>query len=170
MSRFSIAAATATAAALALAVPAGAQQPLSPGTLTVVGTGQVVPTPRDRNSNTSIAAAVERARSAALPRAIVNGRVRAVALASVSGLTLGPLLAIAEAASLSNVFPYASPYGENGTFGPGRYCGTIRRVIYKRDAAGKRKRAGFRSVRSCRIPREVSMSVTLTFAASAPQS
>ena len=134
-----------------------------------MGTGQVVPT-RVPQSSASIAAAVEAARRAALPRAIGNGRGRAAALASVSGLTLGPLLAIAETASLSNVFPYPSPYGENGTFGPGRYCGTIRRSTYTRDAAGNRKRTGSRSVRSCRIPREVTKTVTMTFAASSPQS
>jgi uncharacterized protein YggE len=175
MSRFFDAVAPTTAAAavlaLAFAAPAGAQQPaVSPGTLTVVGTGEVTPTPRDRNSSASIAAAVEQARNAALPRAIGNGRGRAAALASATGLTLGPLLAVAETASLSSVvFPYPTPYGENGTFGPGRYCGTIRRATFTRDAAGNRKRTGLRSVRSCRVPREVTRSITMTFAASSTQ-
>lgn len=176
MSRFSIPAATLAASMLALALaaptPALAQQPaaLPAGTLTVTGTGEVVPTPQNRKSNASIAAAVDKARRMALPLAIGDGRGRAAELASVAGLTLGSLLAIADTAPPATGFPFPiSPFGENGSFGPGRYCGTVRRSTFKRDAGGVRRRTGSRSVRSCRIPQQVSRSVTMTFAAGTPQ-
>lgn len=154
-------------ASLACAAPAGAQvTPAAPAphTITVTGTGTVKPTPADRNSNASIAAAVEAAENAATPLAIRDGQTRAQNLANLSGMTLGALLAIAE----GQAFPYGpfGPFGQSGTFGPNRFCGTIRRPIYVKTKQGKRKRVGFRTRRACRVPAHVSTSLTMTFRAS----
>lgn len=152
--------------ALAGAAPASAQSPaLEPNTITVTGTGTVRPAPADRNSNASIVAAVEQAERAALPLALDDGRARAARLAQLAGMTLGPLLAIAE--------PAAAPYGPFGpfavgpigTFGPDRFCGTIRTPVYRRTKSGRRKRVGVRSRRVCRVPRQIAASVTMTFRA-----
>ena len=41
--------------------------------------------------------------------------------------------------------PYG-PFGFYGTFGPDRFCGTVRTAVFRTDkATGKRKRVGFRS-------------------------
>jgi hypothetical protein len=90
----------------------------------VTGTGAVTPKPANRTSNASIAAAVEKAEQAATPLAIGDGQVRAKRLADLSGMTLGPLLAIAE----TQAVPYGIivPFGGIGPFGPARFCGTVR--------------------------------------------
>lgn len=153
-------------AALACAAPASAQAPaspsLQPNTITVTGSATVKPKPENRNSSTSIAAAVEAAEQAAVPLALTDGRTRATELARLSGMSLGSLLAVAEA--LSSPYGYIGPFGQEGTFGPGRYCGTIRRAVFVRTKSGKRKRV-FRARRTCRVPSRVTASFTMTFAA-----
>ena len=132
----------------------------------MTGTGTVRPTPENRNDNASIANAVEAAEQAATPRAIRDGQTRAVKLAGLSGMTLGPLLAIAEAQPAP--FGFYGPFGQSGTFGPGRFCGKTRTPIFVKTKRGTRKRVGFRTRRTCRVPARVTASVTMTFAASPP--
>lgn len=155
-------------AAVALtASPAAAQAPApappAPHTLSVTGTAQVKPMPRDRKSNDSIKKAVAKARREAIPRAIGNGQGRAVTLSKLSGLPLGELISISSATGGASP-PYFGPYfGEDGTFGPGKYCGTVRRPITRRDAAGRRKVVGTRTTRQCRIPQFVVATLTLVY-------
>lgn len=160
-------------AAFACASPAAAQAPstppavapLPPTTVTVTGTGTVKPTPANRKSNASIAKAVAQAKAAAAPLAIADGRARAANVAALNRLTLGTLLAITEGPTGPTPFYFIGPYGsQEGTFGPGKFCGTIRRVIFKRDSAGKRKRAGTRAIHTCRVPPQVAVSYGMTFA------
>jgi uncharacterized protein YggE len=164
------AALTVATASLACAAPAAAQTPAqpaaAPNTITVNGTGAAKPTPAVRNSNASIVAAVERAQNAATPLALVDGRARAAKLAQLSGLALGPLLAIAE----TSPSPYGvfGPFGQIGSFGPGEYCGTVRRPIYRRTKQGRRRRVGIRTRRVCRVPPQVSANLAMTFGAAPP--
>jgi hypothetical protein len=150
---------TVGAAVLAVAVlpaPARAQAPAT--TLTASGLAQVVPKPEDRQSETSIRAAVEAAEAAALPKAVVDAKTHALALAAAAGLTLGPLLSIADAPP--NSFPY---YYSFGTFPNGRFCGTVRKTrIVVRD--GKRRRVSAGTRRVCRVPPQIVSSVQLTYA------
>jgi len=153
------------AAVLACAAPAAAQQapaPVpAPSTVTAIGTAQVTPAPEDRNDNASIRRAVEAARTEAVPAALKAARRRAVDLAFASGLNVGQALTVAETPS-----PYFGPYPqEQGTFGPGRFCGNVPRYRIQRSESGRivrRTRIGTRRV--CRIPRVV-VSVTVTYAA-----
>lgn len=152
-------------ASLACAAPATAQAPpaqLPPTTVTVTGTGTVKPTPLNRKNNASIAKAVRDAKTAATPLAIADGRARAANLAGLSGMTLGQLLAITEGGS-SPVGFFGPFYGQEGTFGPGRFCGNIRRPIYRRTADGKRTRVRWRTTRTCRVPPQVTASLGMTF-------
>lgn len=150
---------------LGCAAPAGAQQAPaptpSPATVTAVGTAQLTPEPEDRNDNASIRRAVEAARTEAVPLALKAARSRAVDLAFASGLNVGQALTVAETPS-----PFFGPYPQDqGTFGPGRFCGNVPRYRIQRNAAGrivKRTRIGTR--RLCRVPRVV-VSVTVTYAA-----
>lgn len=145
------------ASAVLIAPPAEAQQ--AADTITVAGTAQVAPKPLNRNSNASIAKAVKRARTAATPLALANGQARATELASLAGLKVGRLLAITEGFGAAPFGVYA--FGQDGTFGNGQYCGTVRRsrVVTKN---GKKQRV-VTSSRICRVPQQVIATLTLTY-------
>jgi uncharacterized protein YggE len=153
----------ASAACAACAAPAAAQTPapLPPTTITVTGTGTVKPSPLNRKSQASIAKSIRDAKAAATPLAIADGRTRAATLGAHTGLVIGQLLAITEGSG--STFPYFSPFGQEGTFGPGKFCGIIRTPVFRRTADGKRKRVGVRSRRGCRVPSQVSTSLAMTF-------
>ncbi len=148
-------------ASLALPTVAGAQAPVPAATVEAYGTGSVKPVPKDEKSNTSIAASVQVAQDKALPRAVADARTQAQELARAAGLTLGALTSVSNDSQPS---PFFTPYGQEGTFGPGRYCGTVRTPRYK-TVNGKRVRVGTRTRRSCRVPTTVTRTVKLTYAA-----
>jgi hypothetical protein len=118
-----------------------------------------VKAPSDRTHEAPIRAAVEAAEEKALPRALADARAKAAELAKLSGLTLGGIESISDAA--------ASPYGPffYGSFGPDRFCGTIRTSVFKRGKDGKRHRVGSRTRHTCRVPATVTSTLTVTFAA-----
>ncbi len=149
---------------LALPIAAHAQAPAQL-TVEAFGTGSAKVEPRDRTDNASIVAAVDRAEQAALPLAINDARAHAAELAPPVGFTLGPLISVSNA---SQTGPFVvGPWGQDGTFGPGRYCGTVRIPRYK-TVDGKRRRIGFRSERRCRVPESAQRTVKLTFVATQP--
>lgn len=150
-------------AGLAFPAAAGAQAP-APATVEAYGTGAVKPAPKDEKSNTSIAASVQVALDKALPRAVADARAQAQELARAAGLTLGALTAVSNESQPS---PFFSPFGQEGTFGPGRFCGTVRTPRY-RTVDGKRVRVGTRTRRTCRVPATVTRTVKLTYSASPP--
>ena len=152
------------ACAFAAVLPGAAQaQEGAQPTVQAVGTGSVKPAPVNKKRQDSIAAAVAKAREKALPKAIADARLRAQQLAAAAGLTLGALVTVSDEPGTS---PF-SPWGQDGTFGPGRFCGLVRSPKY-RTVNGKRRRAGMRTRRTCRVPNEVERSVRLTFATTAP--
>ena len=162
---FALTVVAATSAAL-FAVPAATAQAPAPApgrTITATAAGRVT-IPRDvaRNSK-AIGAAVEAAHDRAVRRAIANAREEAVRLAAAGGLTLGALVAVAEAQP-SPFFGGSSVYGADGTFGPGRFCGQIRTPIRRRTASGRLQTVGTRAHFGCRIPPEVSQTISATFA------
>jgi len=82
--------------------------------------------------------------------------------AELSSRPLGALIAISSGSNSGPFYP--RPYfGEDGTFGPGKHCGTVRRPITRRDGAGRRKVVGTRTSRQCRVPQYVVASVTLVY-------
>jgi hypothetical protein len=118
--------------------------------------------PKDRTHEGPIRAAVEAAEAKALPHAMAAAREKATELARLSGLTLGAIVSVSDA----QVSPYG-PFGFYGTFGPDRFCGTVRTAVIRTDkTTGKRKRVGFRTHHTCRVPATVTSSLTVTFAAS----
>lgn len=158
---------TTAAVTTGVATTATAQDPAadmtSEPTVTVIGTGQSKPKPRDRKSNASITKAVHDAERAAIPKALGNGKGRAARLAKLSGLRLVALHSVSETSP--SPFGFYGSYGAQGTFGPGRYCGTVRTSVYRTGSDGKRHRTGTRSRRSCRVPDSVTASLTMTFTA-----
>jgi uncharacterized protein YggE len=156
MSR-TIAPAALAALALGTAVaPAAAQAP-APGTITASGVGVARVNQQVERTQTAIAAAVERARDRAVPAAVSRAGGQARRIAAATGLTLGAVVAVAEPGTPFGFF------GPDGTFGPGRYCGTVPRFrTVVRDGRRRRVRVGAR--RTCRVPREVVTSLSVTYA------
>ena len=142
---------------------AQAQSPAPDRTVAAQGAASVtVVKPKDRTHEGPIHAAVEAAEAKALPRAIADARSKAAELARLSGLTLGPIVAISDGPSS----PYGPFFGFYGTFGPDRFCGTVRTSVFRTDkTTGKRVRVGSRSRHTCRVPPTVTSTVTVTFAA-----
>jgi Protein of unknown function (DUF541) len=141
---------------------ARAQQPAPEGSVAAQGVASVkVVAPKDRQHEAPIRAAVEAAEAKALPRAIAAAREKATELAKLAGLTLGPVISISDAPSSV----YGPFFGFYGTFGPDRFCGTIRTPVFKRNKAGRRVRTGTRTRHTCRVPATVTSTVTVTFAA-----
>jgi hypothetical protein len=157
-------------AATLLATPAVLAQAPAPAparTITANGTGRVAVARNVAQNSKAIAAAVEAARDKAVPLAIANARQEAQRLATAGGLTLGPLVSVSEPQPSPFIGPAGGAYGSEGTFGPGRFCGQIRTPIRRRNAAGRLVSTGHvRSRFGCRVPAEVSQTVTATFAVS----
>jgi uncharacterized protein DUF541 len=150
----------ASTVAVLLPASAHAQTPGPDRTLEATGVASVkVKAPSDRTHEAPIRAAVEAAEAKALPRALAEARSKAADLARLSGLTIGAIVSISDTAS--------SPYGPffYGTFGPDRFCGTIRTGVFKRGKDGKRHRVGTRTRHTCRVPPTVTSTVSVTFAA-----
>lgn len=161
--RSALAVAASVLAAGALTATASAQAPpAGPGTVAAIGTASVKPTPDNATSNASILAAVREARRDAIPRAVADARNRAVLLAAAGDLKLGALISIEDSASGSPF--YFSPYGQEGTFGPGKFCGMVNRYRTTRTASGAVRRTRIGRIRRCRIPTQITATVTVTFA------
>lgn len=145
-------------AALTAAAPATADQSQS---VTATGSAQVKVVPKDRKSNSSIAAAVETAHQAGIPAAIKDAHGYAVKYAKAAGLTLGAIESVSDAAN--NGFGYGPEFF--GPFGPNQYCGTVRRPILK-VVGGKKKLVGTKKVHRCIVPPYVITVLTVTYSAS----
>jgi Protein of unknown function (DUF541) len=151
------------ASSIAVLLPASAvaQQPAPGRTIEATGVASVkVVAPKDRTHEGPIRAAVEAAEEKALPRALADARSHAAELAKLSGLTLGGVESISDAPTS----PYG-PFGFYGTFGPDRFCGTLRTSVFKKGKDGKRHRVGTRTRHTCRVPSTVTSTLTVTFAA-----
>jgi hypothetical protein len=129
-----------------------------PPGVTAIGSG-VARVPRDTpRRQAAISRAVAAATVRATPRAVRAAKRGAQRIAAASGLRLGALYGIAPETSGS--YAWSS---ETGTFGPGRYCGRVRRSAgYRITSTGRRARR-YRWTRSCRAPREVTVNLSVTF-------
>jgi uncharacterized protein YggE len=153
----------AAVAAAAFVPAAQAQAPAK--SVTASGIGSVAVKPDDKTSNASIKEAVEAAEAAAQPKAIADAREQATHLAAAAGLTLGGVVSVSDVPATPFYYgPFGGPY--QGTFGPGKYCGTVRTSHLKHLANGKTRRVLGKPHRICRVPPSVTVSVTVTFAAS----
>jgi hypothetical protein len=144
---------------------ATAQAPTGGKTVSAVGLGQVNVNPKDRNNNASIVEAVEASEAKAIPQAVAAARERAAELAKAGGLTLGAVQSVEE---VQQQFPFYGPGGPAAypaPFGKDKYCGDERRPRFVRDANGRRRRSGSRTVHVCRPPRFVIINLSVTFAA-----
>jgi hypothetical protein len=157
------------AAGLVAGIPgvASGQAPAPSPEITAIGRASVEPRPVDRRSEASIAKAVRDAQAASVPLALADGRARAQRLAAAAGLTLGALKTISDVPP-SPFGPYGDGYGAEGTFGPGRYCGTVNRYRTRRLSGGRFRRVRIGSRRVCRVPRQITGTVSISFHTTPP--
>jgi len=144
-------------AALTAAAPAVADQGQS---VTATGSAQTKVVPKNRQSNSSIAAAVEAAHQAGIPAALKDAHSYGLKYAKAAGLTLGAIESVSDASN--NGFAYGP--GFYGPFGPNQYCGTVRRPIFK-VVAGKKRVVGTKKVHRCIVPPYVVTVLTVTYSA-----
>lgn len=147
-----------------LAAVAGAQTPVTPPpaqpSVVATGTGSVKVTPKDRTSDKSIQAAVDRAQATSLPLAFSDAKTQAGQLAAQAGVGLGALITIANGQGPI----YYGPYGSTGSFGPGKWCGNVRTRSVTVGKDGTRHYGKYHTRRTCRFPSSVTRTVTLTYA------
>jgi hypothetical protein len=127
------------------------------GAIVAAGTAQAPVAPRHRRSSASI----RRARGGPPPAAGAPARKEAgrdaQSMGAGAGLPLGGLLAIAEIHR-----PYDDP--AIGAFGPGRFCGTVRRPVFRRDPATGRRRVVRRvAQRRCFFSRTATVALRVTY-------
>ena len=156
MSRVSVVVAS-LVAALAIAAPAAADQ-----SVIATGTAQVKVTPKNRNSESSIQAAVDAAHKAGIAGALKEAREYASQYAQASGLTLGSVVSVSDA--LANGPGYYGGFGFFGPFGPNQFCGDFRRPVFK-VVGGKRTVKGSKRVHTCFVPPFEAVSLTVTYSA-----
>lgn len=145
-----------------IAVEAVAQE-LPGRTVSATGSATVRPDPADRRDNASIRRSVEVAREKTVGRAIDDATDRAESIAGAADLALGELLAVGE---VNSYLPWQSDFETLGRFGPGQYCGNVRRpVIRRRD--GRRRVVRYRTRRVCQVPSTVTTRVEVVFSATA---
>lgn len=153
--------ATVATTALVAAAPALGESQTDGKTVTATGTGQARVHPKNRHSNSSIAAAVDAARKAAIGSAFNEAHEYAVDYAKQAGLTLGSVISVSDAQA--NGFYGPGPGFFYGPFGPGKYCGTLRQVV-GRPAPGTKPK--FKKVHRCFVPPVAYTTLTVSYSAS----
>jgi uncharacterized protein YggE len=151
--------------AAAAAAPSALADTTPPAkSVTATGTGSVKVKPANRHSNASIAAAEAAAQKAAVPLAIDDAKQNAQLYASAAGLTLGSIVAVTD---VNPGGPFYPPFGDQGgPFGPGKYCGTIRRPV-KPIPPGpvSPRRLKFKKLHRCFVPSPATETLTVTWSA-----
>jgi uncharacterized protein YggE len=131
--------------------------------VTATGTGRVKVKPANRHSNASIAAAEAAAKKAAIPLAIKDAKANAQLYAQAAGLTLGSITSVSDA---NQGFPFYVGARFDGPFGPGKYCGTVRRPVRPIPPGpippGRLK---FKKVHRCLVPSPATETLTVTWSA-----
>ncbi len=125
--------------------------------VTGLGAG-VVPVNAPRKTSPSIRRSLRAARLAASPAAAEAARANAQSAATAAGMQLGPLFAVVEQANAYGYEPLL------GAFGPGQFCGFVRRVSVRVDPeTGRRRVIRRKRIRRCFSPRTASVRLEATY-------
>lgn len=146
--------------ALLLATTPAVAQPATSSTaqtITATGTAQKRVAPKDRGSNASIAAAVEKAHKASIAGALKEAHEYAELYAKAVGMTLGSVISVSDAQN-----GFYGPGNIIGPFGADRFCGTVTRVV-GRPVKGQKPK--LKRVHRCFVPTFASATLTVTYAA-----
>jgi uncharacterized protein YggE len=150
----------ASQATLTFSIVGGSESSEAGVTVEAYGSASIPVKPRDRRNNRSIRQAVLEARRAALPAAAAAARRNVGTAARSAGLELGRIV------SLSEEQPFY-PYDVSlGSFGPGRFCGVVRRPVFRRDPdTGRFRVVGRTRRRRCNVPRAVTLRLETVYEA-----
>jgi hypothetical protein len=148
-----------------VALASGGPPPVTPPdpppfTVVASGMGRAAVVKPGRHSDATIERTVSAARARAMPSALAAARREAAALGAAAGLAPGAIVAVRR-----DVSPPGWWNEDDGRFGPGRWCGRIYlggRTVTRPD--GTRRRIN-RYRHGCRIPKDVSIRLSVTFAA-----
>jgi hypothetical protein len=111
-----------------------------------------------RRTSPSIRRALRAARLSATPGAAAAARANAETAAEATGIQLGALFSVFEP---SNVYGYDPLLG---TFAPGRFCATVRRVTVRRDPeTGRRHVVRGRRVLRCFVQRNLPVTLEAVY-------
>lgn len=135
----------------------------SGGTVSATGTGQTRVQPADRNSDASIAAAVDAARQASIKGALDQAHEYALQYAAAAGLTLGAVQSVSDNSNNGNYYG-GGPFGFYGPFGPNRYCGTVVQRHVTRTHGHRVVHT--KKVHRCFVPPFAFVTLSVTYAAS----
>jgi hypothetical protein len=125
--------------------------------ITATGVG-VTPSKAPRLTSPSVRHSLRAARLAATSDAAKAARASAEGAASGAGLPLGPLFSIVEPGEAYGYEPLL------GVFGPGQFCGLVRRATVRRDPeTGERRVVRLRRVRRCYRPSHVAVRLEATY-------
>jgi uncharacterized protein YggE len=154
--------AAAVAASFLAAAPALGQAQTDGKTVTATGTGEARVQPKDRHSNSSIAAAFDAARKASIGSALSEAHEYALNYAKGAGLTLGSVISVSDAQT-NGFYGPGGPGGFFGPFGPNKFCGTIRQAVGRPTPGTKPK---LKKVHRCFVPPFAFTTLTVTYSAS----
>ncbi len=132
--------------------------------MTATGTKLVRVRPTDRQSNSSIQAAVAAAQKAGIDGALASARSNAVLYAKAAGLTLGTIVSVSDLQNNGGGF-FSGPYGPGGfygPFGPDQYCGIEHRPVFK-IVKHRHKLVRVRKFHTCIVPRYERTTLTATY-------
>jgi hypothetical protein len=123
------------------------------------GTGfGTAPSEPARKTSPAIRRALRAARLAATPAAAGAAGANARSAATASGAQVGPLFSVVEPADFYGYQPLL------GTFGPGQFCGIVRRAIFRPDPETHRIRLVRRiRKRRCFSPRTTGVRLEVTY-------
>jgi hypothetical protein len=156
---------TAAAASLTFAIAGGAAGEGSARTVSAYGVASAAVEPRSRSRSRSIKRAILAARREVTSEAALSGRSSAAAAAAAAGLRLGTIVSVAEAVP----FYYGSAFYDEalGSFGPGQFCGIVRRPVVRRDPdAGAARVVRRIPHRRCFVPSSYDLQLEVRYEAS----
>lgn len=124
---------------------------------------------RDRPSDKWIKRAIATAREEALKSATAAARQNARTAAAAADLKLGPIVSVAETAPSPSLLPFLELGFRDpllGFFGPGTYCGIVRRATLRRDPETGKRRIVRVKRRRCVIPSAYETQMEVRYAVS----
>jgi hypothetical protein len=160
-----VAAGFAAAGCTGVAIASGGPPPLTPPdpppyTIVASGPGTATVHKPRRRTDATVDRAVRAARARAMPGAIAAARREAAGLGAAAGLMPGAVVAVRRDTS-----PPGWWSQDDGRFGPSKWCGRIytgRRTVRRADGTTRRV-ARYRH--GCQVPKDVSIRLSVTFAA-----
>lgn len=138
-------------------------------TVTADDTASVSVAQHARPSDKWIKRAIARAREEAMKSATVAARQNARTAAAAAGLKPGPIVSVAETAPSPSLLPFLDLGFRDpllGFFGPGTYCGTVRRATLRRDPETGKRRIVRVKRRRCVIPSTYETQMEVRYAVS----